>query len=855
MNRKRIVFLLFFASGCSGLVYEVVWMRLLTLVFGNTVYATAIVLAGFMGGMAIGSLLCGCWADRHPNPLRLYGILEILIGGCALLFPVVLHSLTPLYGWLAGGSGHAGHPPILAQAGLIVAVIAVPAALMGGTLPVLTKCLGREFASLGRSLGLLYGLNTLGAVLGCAAAGLLLIGMIGMQATTWIAVTLNLMVGAAALLLSRTAAAATAAPDPGAAPPEESVSTPSMRRAAVILLGVAGFTALAYEVLWTRVLVFLTGGTTYAFTMMLLAYLSGLAIGSLVAARFIDRSRRLMQAFGIFQALIGIGMLATLVCAPQIFRALGNLLRWEATLPHAGLIRFVTLQTTLTFGFLFPFALLMGISFPVVGKLCAGAFRTTGARIGFAYFADTIGCVAGSLAAGFFIIPRCGTLGGLALMAVLNLFIGAVAMGWGRTRKDATGVSPVRLVAALAVAVLLTVAGWRSIRGDAFLAVFSTPGSRLTYCNEDIGGTVTIEQFRDFRTLSINGVNVAGTHLGFETTQKLQAHLALLLHHDPRRVLQIGFGSGGTAYAITRHPVERIDCVEITAAVLKARDEFREVNHGVTDDPRVRVFIDDARSYLVACTNRYDAILSDSIHPIRAGNGGLYAVDYFRLCRAKLNEDGIFSAWLPIYGLSLDDYRVTVRSLRAVFPHVYLFHTPAGRNEWSIILGLNHPLRFDLADMRLRLAREEVRTDLGIIHITRAEDLLDTFLAGDETLPAFLGPSRVLNTDDFPYLEYVAPLSVLGDTRGGLLLPLYQELLRQREGVNPYVVTPDADAREAVRKSFQAAGHALQARLAELGGPDMAGAMWRELQAALELEPTNPAAREIAARHTSAPKP
>ena len=853
MNRKHTILLIFFASGFSGLVYEVVWMRLLALVFGNTVYATAIVLAGFMGGLAIGSLLFGRWADRHPNPLRLYGTLEILIGGSALVFPAVLHSLTPLYLWVARASGAAGHPVAFLQTVMILAILSVPAALMGGTLPVLAKHLGRDFARMGRSLSLLYGLNTFGAVLGCAAAGLLLIGMIGMRATTWIAVAVNLAVGVAALLLSRTPAttAETCAADTDLSAPVEAIAPSSVRHTAVVLLAVAGFTAMAYEVLWTRVLVFLMGGTTYAFTMMLIAYLCGLAIGSVIAARFVDRNRRLLQTFGVFQALIGGGMLAALVFAPQLFQSLGNLLRWEASLPHAGLIRFITLQTLLTFGFLFPFALLMGLCFPVVGKLCAGSYRTAGTRIGFAYFADTIGCVAGSLAAGFFLIPRCGTLGGLAILGVLNLLVGAIAMGWAHPPAGVARFSPGRLATALAVATLLAFAGWRNICGDAFASVFTTPGSRLTYFNEDVGGTVTIEQFPSFRTISINGVNVAGTHLAFETTQKLQAHLALLLHRDPRRVLQIGFGSGGTAYAITRHPVAQVDCVEITAAVLKARDQFREVNHGVTDDARVRVRIDDARSYLVACTNRYDAILSDSIHPIRAGNGGLYSVDYFRLCRASLKPDGIFSAWLPIYGLSLADYRVTVRSLRAVFPHVYLFHTPAGRNEWSIILGTNRPLQFDLAILRRRLAREEIRADLAVIHIARAEDLLDTFLVGDQTLDAFLGPSRVVNTDDFPYLEYVAPLSVLGDSREGLLLPLYRELVRQREDVQPYVAVPDAADGEGLRKSFLATGHALQARLAELGGPDMSDTMKRELKAAIELDPANPAAREIVARHAA----
>jgi spermidine synthase len=360
---------------------------------------------------------------------------------------------------------------------------------------------------------------------------------------------------------------------------------------------------------------------------------------------------------------------------------------------------------------------------------------------------------------------------------------------------------------------------------------------------------VTIEDYGDHRTISINGVNVAGTDLKFQTTQKLQAHLALLIHPQPDKVLQIGFGSGGTAWAITRHPVKQIDCVEITAAVIKANDQFPESNHGVLRDKRVHVRIDDARSYLVKTDQTYDVILSDSIHPRLAGNGGLYCVDYFRLCREHLNAGGIFSAWLPYYGLSLEDFRVAARSLKAVFPHVYLFHSPMGRTEWTIIMGTLEPLTLDVASLQRKMAVPAVAEDLKLIEVERVEDLLDCFLLGDGRLAEFLGSGRTLNTDDFPYLEYIAARSAIGSSREGLLPPIYSQFVRCREDVFPYLThTPPAWLPD-IKQSWASSALVLRARLAELDETANPDEIRRTLQAALQLDPRNNVARNLLGKY------
>jgi spermidine synthase len=851
--QKTIVLVLFFASGFSGLVYEVVWMRLLSLIFGNAVYASATVLAGFMGGMAIGGFVFGGVADRTRSPLRLYGILELLVGGFALVFPFLLKALLPIYLWYSRITGATYHSLSFAQAVLLVLLLLIPTTFMGGTLPLLTQHLTRETSALGRNLGLLYGLNTWGAVLGCAAAGFVLIAAVGIRATTWVAVALTLLVGIAALVLRRgSSATETSSTTPSEKP--DSMTYPSWcTRLVLVLLGVAGLTGMAYEVLWTRVLTFLTGTTTYAFTIMLTTYLCGLAFGGIATAWFTDRSKRLLEVLAVLQTLLGLSVLATLAFTPIILKSLNNFIFAGNTMRFSDFTSFIVLEAGVSLIFVFPGAVLMGMTFPVAAKIYATARGRAGSGVGVSYFADTFGAIGGSLAAGFYLIPRFGTLHSLMLLALVNVGIGVVAFCCRRGARITFSVVRLGLLGVALAAVGFSVRG--GIRPDTFSGIFIPSDARLTYFDEDIGGTVTIEDYGDHRTISINGVNVAGTDLKFQTTQKLQAHLALLIHPKPDKVLQIGFGSGGTAWAITRHPVKQVDCVEITAAVIKANDQFPESNHGVLRDPRVHVRLDDARSYLVKADEKYDCILSDSIHPRLAGNGGLYCVDYFRLCRGHLNPGGIFSAWLPYYGLSLEDFRVAARSLKAVFPHVYLFHSPMGRTEWTIILGTLEPLTLDVAALQRKMAVPAVADDLKIIEVDRVEDLLDCFLIGDGRLAEFLGSGQTLNTDDFPYLEYIGARSAIGSSREGLLPPIYSEFVRCREDVFPYLTNTPSAWLPDIQQSFASSALVLRARLAELNEPANPKEIRQTLEAALRLDPHNNVARNLLGKYLTASRP
>ncbi|HSO75077.1 MAG TPA: fused MFS/spermidine synthase, partial [Blastocatellia bacterium] len=453
-NAARVILLCFFASGVSGLVYQVVWLRELVLVFGATTFAVSTVLTAFMGGLALGSFWYGRRAEKLTRPLRVYGYLEIGIGIYGLAVPLIFATLTSVYHsfwqWL--------HLSFLALS--IVrflfasAVLILPTALMGATLPVLSSYYARDANRIGLKVGLLYSVNTFGAVVGAAATGFLLIPMLGMRVTTGVAAALNILLGVVAIRLAN-ADRVTASPAPEEEPRDSSQSTGDlpaerpgvrerarsaasslglvMRQAlrvhritALIAFGVSGFVALSYEVIWSRVLALIIGSSVYAFSIMLTTFLIGLALGASIGARFVDRIRNPMVAF----AAIELGVGATCLIGAYLFNDLPyvfvQLYRWVDSTSWGVLLvaRFlisslVMIVPTLLLGSLFPLVV------RIVSSSEAESERTGGRSAGEAYASNTLGAIAGSFASGFVLIPWVGLLGSLRLCAALNFVVAA----------------------------------------------------------------------------------------------------------------------------------------------------------------------------------------------------------------------------------------------------------------------------------------------------------------------------------------------------------------------------------------------------------------------------------------------
>ena len=594
MALRLVLALLFFASGLSALVYQLTWMRMLTVVLGTTSFAVSTVLIAFMAGLALGSLFLGRAVDRRPSSsaLRVYAGLEFGIAASAALVPVLLDALAPLYVTLYRQLHLSFSALTAVRFGVSLLALSVPTVLMGGTLPVLCRYVARRRGAFGWQTGWLYAVNTLGAGAGCALAGFFLMERLGIRGTMYSAVVVNALVGVAAWLLAARGDAGlaereTEGPD-GAVQP-----VPWARRdrsLALIAVAASGFAGLAYEVLWTRMLVFFLGNTVHAFSIMLITILAGIAAGAALFGRLADRVRRPLLCLAAMQALIG---LLALLSTPILCRICTAFAPARSAIHRADFASVGVGFIAAAAGMFLP-TLLMGGTLPVVLRIRAGPLAQPGRTVGDAYFCNTAAAAAGPLIAGFLLIPAIGIQGSLFVVACVNLAIAAALACMGSGLGLATR----------AAAVVLVVAGLCMGRGlsrrDVLRQFFvKRSNARVVAIEQGQDTTVTVSGRGADRFIAIDGIQIAGTRF----TMKLRAHLAMLLHPRPRRVLVVGFGSGITFGTVAERYDVKVDCVEISRTVARAGRHFKLWNHDVLEHPRARLIIDDARSY-VSCTDK-----------------------------------------------------------------------------------------------------------------------------------------------------------------------------------------------------------------------------------------------------------
>jgi len=755
---RRVFLALFFLSGFAALLYQVLWFRLLSLILGGSIVTTSTVLAAFMAGLALGARLASSAAPRLRNPLRTYAWLELLVGLTALASPLLLAGVRGLFVALAPDpvEGTAAGLPLL-RGLLAFLVLLVPTTAMGATLPVLVSRFVRRWEESGVRVGSLYAANLWGAVSGVFLAGFFLLPLLGARTSLVIGAAVNFAIALAALHLARRV--------PASPPAEPAPAGPGPSGAAVrgllALFLITGACSFVYEVLWTRLLVLHLGSSAYAFSLMLTLFLLGLALGGATGGWAADRVRHpafLLGAVELGVAALTLLSLLYLRLLPEALETAANFIAPEG-LGFAAL----SLASALAAApLLLPATFLIGASFPIGAKILIRDPRTSGEAVGRLYSWNTIGNIVGALAGGFLLLPLLGAQGGMLWTAGLNALTGAVLLLLAAPGRAS------RLAAAPLGLVLFASLAWPVSQGNAVLTagIFAAGNDReILYLEETPQGTVTLTRIREeagvWKSLDVDGVNVAGTSPGLVAIQKLQGHLPLLLHPAPKAVLHIGFGSGGTARAVSTHPeVERIDIVEINPAVLRmAARHLPEVNEGVLEDPRVRVIIDDGRNFLLATGRTYDVILSDAVHPRYAGNSALYTTDYFREARRRLRPGGLMSMWLPIYGLSPESFKMILASMRAVFPDTSLWYVNSTINEFCIVVGRTGGPGIDVERMTRALAQPTVREDLLPVAAAEPLQVLDYLVAQGKDLDVVL-EGTPLSRDDRPLVEYLSARSL-----------------------------------------------------------------------------------------------
>jgi spermidine synthase len=785
--RARILlFVIFFFSGASALIYEVVWTRLLTLRFGVTAYAVATVVATFMAGLALGSWGLGRLADRWRHPLRVYALLEVIIGVLGLLVPVLLTASTALATAASAGAVGAGHA-VLTFAGAAV-VLLLPTTLMGGTLPLLARVITDDLGSAGRSIGSLYAVNTWGGVVGSGVSAFVLIALVGVTRTIHVAAGINLLLALATLLMARAGVGtlplatpiargpATASGAANAEPcsadasegarvaggaaaspvgtarsfPARSIA-PTPLGLVALAYGASGAVALMIQVLLTRFAVFFLWDTTvYSFSTILTTFLAGLALGSSVTARLVDRWRGLLGAFGLLQIGVGLACLGALPFLETLTATRSQL--WEGlyTTGELPMWRYLGVKFLLAAMLVLPPTLLMGAIFPVVSRIVSTHLSSLGRRVGSVYAANTLGAILGSGIAGFWLVPHVGIVRGILLAGSLSVLMGMglVLAERGRSiawRRGWTGAA----TAALAVALLAAPWGRTAVT---YADLVSGDVSTREVLYEHEGREATLAVLVDPRTgikeLNINGQSTAFTSYMDLQVHRTLGHLPAFCHPDPDTALVIGFGFGSTCHSILTHGVDRLDCVELVAAERETAPLFADVNRGVLDDVRFRFLEGDGRHHVLVTDRRYDILSFNAIHPKLSAS--LYTVEFYELCRDRLTEDGVIAAWLPINFLSADEFRMLVRTFQTVFPHSTMWYVGPGH---AVLVGT--PERFVPSYARFveRVSHPRAALDLAASNLADPMELLALYVLDEERVRTFAGEGA-LNTDDRPHIEY-----------------------------------------------------------------------------------------------------
>ncbi len=782
MKLRVWAYALFFLSGMTSLVYQVVWMKLLSYVLGNTLYATMAILTAFMAGLAIGGYVFGKLCCRFSNTLLVYGILEGLIGLFAFLSPYIIESLAYPYKWIYGVFGFEGFLTDFLRFLLAFATLLLPTIMMGGTLPLLAEYFTSLKTDTVKGVSSLYAVNTFGAVTGCFMSAFVFIYIWGLKGAVYFSAILNILILLSVIPLAFLNKKPLSSEQRGN---NGELQQASSGRLLLFLYFLTGASGLAYEIIWTRILVLHFGSNVYAFSLMLTTFLIGIAAGSFVVGRFASEmnSGKYRLLFALLQIILAFTVIFQIV---QFILLKDTLLDVSALLGEPDYVKTVITLFVSAFQLIFLPTFIFGASFPAAVKIYEHASRTTGNNVGVVYTSNTAGGIAGILLAGFILIPLMGVQNGLLTLALLNLLIGLIALtAWVRI-KPAMKATVIILLPVLLISMFsfFTESGEVISSAGVFSAV---KGKNILYFKESVNATITVETENDIlgkaTYISLNGVNVAGTSPMLLCIQKLQGHLPLLLHPDPKKILHIGFGSGGTAWSVSQHPVEKIHIAEITRDVIETSDKFfKGVNHGITNDPRVKVFICDGRNLVLTTEEKYDVILSDSIHPRYSGNSSLYTKDYYLLCKDRLTDDGVLSQWLPIYSLTDRNFRMILRAFYEAFPNSSVWYINSTINPYVITTGSKNDNPVDFRRISEALENNPgIFSDLSKVNGDSPFKILDYHVISGKDIGDFTRdiPPHI---DDYPAVEYESSRIL---DRQGSWLHNFEELIKARKICSP----------------------------------------------------------------------
>ena len=720
---NRVFFAAIFVSGSSALIYQLIWVRLLGLVFGVSSFAVATVVAVFLLGLGLGSYFFGKWSERTENPLRIYMYVELGIAISSLASYLIIDFL-PVYRYLHeyAYNNLDFYGISLIRMLLSVVVLLPPVFLIGGTMPLIAKYFLTTSKTFGSSFSKLYYLNTLGAFTGALLTGFIFVKYLGVSATLMIAVAGNLLV-----------AGVIGARKSGSEPLPESAEESSPYSYMLIILFLTGFISLSYEVLWVRILSTYDLSTSQAFALIVAGFLLGFSVGSYLVSRMIDLRRNLEGLFSrvcILTALSG----AVVLFLFQRFQAVSDWLAISLSVD----LRILSLAMAFVVSFI-P-AVFMGVLFPLGLKIYAKDVHRIGAKAGNIFLSNTAGCVLGSLLTGFVLIPFVGMWNTTLILVNLSLLISLVLFLRERnfSRPD------------WAFMLLVCVLANLLVFSDSKTFHKEMQGLDLIYYAEGLSGTVTVVEGKDYRGIFVDGQNVSGTDPVLVADSKMLAHLPLLLSHEPQAALTVGYGTGTTSGSMLLHDVA-VDAAEIEEKIIEAAPLFSKINYQSYANPNLQIVLDDARNYIDVVDKKFDVIVTDVTNLKYKRNPYLYTRDYFQVMQNALTQEGVAAAWLPLGGLSFEDLRILIATFDKVYPHTTVWYFTPYPTHFIIVVGTPQQTAVDLTELARKM--DKVKNDLQTIRVDNAYEIAAMLLLGERDVDGLVAGARI-HTDNHPILEF-----------------------------------------------------------------------------------------------------
>ncbi|MFO0735774.1 MAG: fused MFS/spermidine synthase [Labilithrix sp.] len=762
----RVATFLFFSGACA-LVYQVAWFRELRLVFGGSTSASSAVLAVFMAGLGAGGFYFGRRVDRAASALSVYAHLELAVSVLAAASPLLVTLARMVYVGLGGvatlGVGGATVVRLL----LTLLVLGPPTFAMGGTMPAAARAVERASSAGRQRVGLLYGVNTIGAVAGTVAANFLLLEVFGTRMTLWLVCLVNALVGVIARAVARRttedATEAADADDVETAPaPDEASAAPWFPPVAA---GASGLAFMVMELVWYRMLAPLLGGTTYTFGLILAVALAGIGLGGALYSR--RRRPATLPLFALTCLLEALAIAIPFALGDRI-AVLALLL---SPLAHSSFVAGVATWAVITSIVVLPAAVISGFQFPAVIGLYGRGKKDVGSHVGRAYLANTIGSIAGAIAAGFGLLPLLGAVRCWTLVVVLLVVIGVVALvadgrrDWRAARGALAASAAVAAAALAALTARGPTAAWRHSGIGAGRADLSEGSDRraiaqflarwrsgIAWDADGVESGVALH-WQNGYSFIVNGKS-DGEVYADRATQVMSGLLGALIHGQPKRALVVGLGTGSSAGWLGRVPsIERVDVMELESVILRVAKDCAKVNEDVLQNPKVHIQLNDAREGLLTSRQRYDLVFSEPSNPYRAGISSLYTVEYYRAVAARLADDGVFAQWIQAYDVDPFAVGTAMTTIHAVFPHITVWRTTNGD---LLLIGQKVARPFQFDQMRALLATEPFASaTLAAWETSSLEGVLAHFV-GDSAFVDRVVASQAgaVNEDDQNLLEF-----------------------------------------------------------------------------------------------------